>query len=113
MNMTQNRSHKGKATSDQLKVPSFRSESEEAHWWDSQAENITRAFEQAAAQGRLARGTVKRKGATPTTTIRLDPEDITLARAQADKRGLRYQTYLKMLLRQALLNEEKKPSNER
>lgn len=32
----------------------------------------------------------------------LDPEDIARARAQAGHRGLRYQTYLKMLIHQAL-----------
>ncbi len=91
-----------------LKVPKFKSESEEARWWDSQGKNITRAFEQAAVEGRLGRGTVKRKGATPTTTIRLDQEDIARARALAELKGLRYQTYLKMLLRESLLKEEKK-----
>jgi predicted DNA binding CopG/RHH family protein len=38
----------------------------------------------------------------PTTTIRLDPEDIAEAREQAAERGLRYQTYLKMIIREAL-----------
>ena len=69
---------------------------------------LTRVFQQAAAKGSLGRGTAKRKGATPTTTIRLDPEDVARARAQAERRGLRYQTYLKMLLRESLANEERK-----
>lgn len=89
-----------------LKIPKYKSESEEARWWDSQGDNITRAFEQGAAERRLGRGTVKRKGATPTTTIRLDQQDI--ARALTEHKGLRYQTYLKMLLRESLLREEKK-----
>jgi hypothetical protein len=33
-------------------------------------------FKRAAAEGKLERGTVARRGNTPTTTIRLDPEDI-------------------------------------
>jgi predicted DNA binding CopG/RHH family protein len=93
--------------SEEFKVPKFKNKSEEAQWWNSQGKKITRAFEQAAA-GRLGRGTAKRKGATPTTTIRLEPEDIARARAQAERKGLRYQTYLKMLLRETLLKEEKK-----
>jgi predicted DNA binding CopG/RHH family protein len=93
---------------EEFKIPPFKNESEEAQWWASQEGNLAQAFEQAAAQGRLGRGTVKRKGATPTTTIRLEQEDITRARVQAERRGLRYQTYLKMLLREALLEEEKK-----
>ncbi|MGB7354708.1 MAG: hypothetical protein WBD06_13460 [Acidobacteriaceae bacterium] len=58
-------------------------------------------FEKAAAAGMLERGTAARKGST-LTTIRLDPEDIARARAQAARHGLRYQTYLKMLIHQAL-----------
>jgi predicted DNA binding CopG/RHH family protein len=38
----------------------------------------------------------------PSTTIRLDPEDIAKARVQAAERGLRYQTYLKMIIHEAL-----------
>lgn len=90
------------------KIPKFKSESEEAGWWDSQGESLTRAFQKAAKEGRLGRGNAKRKGATPSTTIRLDQEDIARARNLAERKGLRYQTYLKMLLRESLLKEEKK-----
>ena len=48
---------------------------------------------------------MRRKGQTPTITIRLDPTDVELARIQAEERGLRYQTYLKMVLHQALAQE--------
>lgn len=91
-----------------LKVPKFKNESEEAVWWDSHQEEIAGEFERSAAEGRLSTGTVARKGATPTTTIRLDPDDIARAKLQAKRRGLRYQTYLKMLLREALLEKEQK-----
>ena len=90
------------------KIPKFKSESDEAKWWDSQGAKLTRAFQKAAKQGRLGHSTAKRKGATPTTTIRLDPDDIARARNLAQRKGLRYQTYLKMLLRETLLKEEKK-----
>uniref|UniRef100_A0A372ISQ8 Antitoxin n=1 Tax=Paracidobacterium acidisoli TaxID=2303751 RepID=A0A372ISQ8_9BACT len=56
----------------------------------------------------MGRGTAARRGITPTTTIRLDPADIERARAQAEHRGLKYQTYLKMLIHEALQREEKK-----
>lgn len=87
---------------EELKNKTFKNEAEEAAWWDSHQDELAAEFEKAAAAGTLGRGTVARKGSTPTTTIRLDPEDIALARAQAEDRGLRYQTYLKMLLHQAL-----------
>jgi predicted DNA binding CopG/RHH family protein len=53
---------------------------------------------------------MRRKGQTPTITIRLDPTDVELARTQAEERGLRYQTYLKMVLHQALTQEASKRS---
>jgi predicted DNA binding CopG/RHH family protein len=85
-----------------LKKQSFKSEAEEAHWWESSQNGLVGEFERAAAEGTLGRGTVARKGKTPTTTIRLDPVDILKARAQAEVKGLRYQTYLKMLIHEAL-----------
>jgi predicted DNA binding CopG/RHH family protein len=85
-----------------LKTPEFGSEAEEAAWWDSNQESVERLFTEAAADGTLTRGTLAKRGKTPTTTIRLDPVDIELAKEQAAKRGLRYQTYLKMIIHQAL-----------
>jgi predicted DNA binding CopG/RHH family protein len=84
-------------------LPEFTSEAEEAKWWFDNQEELDKDFAMAAEEGRLGRGTVARLGGIPTTTIRLDPDDIALARAQASKRGLKYQTYLKMLVHEALL----------
>jgi predicted DNA binding CopG/RHH family protein len=50
---------------------------------------------------------LKQRGVTPATTIRLAPEDISRARTLAERRGLRYQTYLKMLIHEALEREER------
>jgi predicted DNA binding CopG/RHH family protein len=91
-----------------IKAPKFRNEAQEATWWASQQAQIADEFQRAAREGRLGRGSVARKGATPTTTIRLDQDDLSRARLQAERKGLRYQTYLKMLLREALLAEEQK-----
>jgi predicted DNA binding CopG/RHH family protein len=85
-------------------LPDFKSEAEEAKWWFDHQDELLKDFEQAAQEGRLGRGTAARIGGIPTTTIRLDPEDIALAREQASKRGLKYQTYLKMLVHEALIN---------
>jgi predicted DNA binding CopG/RHH family protein len=43
-----------------------------------------------------------------STTIRLDPEDIAIAKKQAERLGLKYQTYLKMIIRQELNKNGKK-----
>jgi predicted DNA binding CopG/RHH family protein len=88
-----------------LKVPEFKTEGDEARWWVENQDHLAQQFERAAAEGKLGRGTVARRGNTPTTTIRLDPEDIAKARFYAEQKGLKYQTYLKMLIHQALRQE--------
>jgi predicted DNA binding CopG/RHH family protein len=98
---------------EELKKQNFRNEAEEAKWWDEHQDALASEFEKAAANGTLGRGTAARKGATPTTTIRLDPEDVARARAQAARQGLRYQTYLKMLIHQALHQAETKTKSSR
>jgi predicted DNA binding CopG/RHH family protein len=103
------REQKGRKLTDMpnnMKIPVFASESEEAKWWVNQEDSIADEFEKAAAQGQVARGTAVRRAAIPTTTIRLDPKDIERARKQADRKGLRYQTYLKMLIHEALASHE-------
>ncbi len=95
------------------KQPPFKTEAQEAEWWAKNQNLIADRFEQAKAAGTLGRGSVarvvrERAGASPTITIRLAEEDLTRARALAAEKGLRYQTYLKMLLHQALNSEEKK-----
>lgn len=101
-----------------LKVPKFETEAEEAQWWYDNRAKVSAEFHKAAQEGRLKRGGVRRLLAErglplpspsqplPTTTIRLDPDDINKARVQAAKRGLRYQTYLKMIIHEALLKAE-------
>jgi predicted DNA binding CopG/RHH family protein len=96
------------------KRPPFKTEAQEAEWWAKNQNVIADRFEQAKAAGRLGKGTVARvarerqAGASPTITIRLAEDDLTRARAFAAEKGLRYQTYLKMLLHQALNSEEKR-----
>lgn len=88
-------------------LPEFKSEAEEAKWWFDHQDELDKEFAEAAADGTLGRGTAARLGGLPTTTIRLDPVDIQMAREQAEKRGLKYQTYLKMLIHEALAREAK------
>ena len=82
-------------------------EGEEAQWWFDNRDRLAEDFERAAAEGKLTRGTLARRGITPTTTIRLDPADISKARTLAERKGIRYQTYLKTLIHEALEREEK------
>jgi hypothetical protein len=107
----------------EFKLPKFANEDEEAKWWYENRELISDEFQKAAKEGRLRTGGIRRlfaeKGipfkepkVTPTTTIRLDPEDIAKARVQAAERGLRYQTYLKMIIHEALQKAEQKKDSE-
>jgi predicted DNA binding CopG/RHH family protein len=88
-------------------LPDFQSEAEEAKWWFDHQNELDKDFAEAAANGTLGRGTAAARAGLPTTTIRIDPIDIQMARDQAEKRGLKYQTYLKMLIHEALTREAK------
>ena len=87
-----------------IRIPRFKSEKQEALWWDAHPEVITELFLRARKQGTLTRLPVA-TGATRSVTIRLAAKDIEAARELAAKRGLPYQTYIKMLLHQALEKE--------
>jgi predicted DNA binding CopG/RHH family protein len=88
-----------------LEVPKFATDAEESEWWYAHRENVNEEIVRAFEDGRMRPSKLGQRGNTPTTTIRLDPSDITKARTVAAKRGLRYQTYLKMLIHEALEKE--------
>src|SRR5688500_9726518 len=98
------------------KQPPFKTAAQEAEWWPKNQKIIANSFERAKAADKLGKGTVakvardraREAGAAPTITIRLAEDDLTRARTFAAEKGLRYQTYLKMLLHQALNSEEKR-----
>lgn len=97
---------------DKLEVPRFGSEAEEAQWWFDHREETADLMENAVAEGRTSRleallAKRRKGGSTPTVSIRIDQGDLARARVQAEKRGLRYQTYLKMVLHEALEREER------
>ena len=79
-------------------TPVFRSEAEEAKWWDRHQDLIADLL--------LKHG---RRGAVPTKSIsvRLPVTDIERARKLAEKRGVGYQSVIKTLLHEALRKESK------
>lgn len=87
-------------------VPRFKSEKEEADWWDAHPEVVTELFLKARKEGRIKRLPMVR-GATKSVTLRMPIADIETARDIAEKRGLPYQTYIKGLLHQALERERR------
>ncbi len=84
-------------------VPKFRNEREEAEWWDRNASRIT---DFAVKHGLM--GKRPARGAGRAISLRLTERDLERARRLAEQKGLRYQTYMKMLLHEALGREEKK-----
>jgi hypothetical protein len=89
-----------------LEIPQFANEAEEARWWFEHQDAVADEFELAAQEGRLGHGTVARRAGLPGDVLVLEPEDAERARVQAERRGLTYQEYVKMVLHRALLNEE-------
>jgi predicted DNA binding CopG/RHH family protein len=84
----------------QITIPKFRTEAAEARWWDSHPEVATEIMKRAIRSGKA-----KRAAPLKTVTMRLPVPDIQAARDQAQEKGLPYQTYIKMLLHEALKKE--------
>jgi predicted DNA binding CopG/RHH family protein len=96
---------------EELKSMTFANEAEEAAWWESHQDDLLEDFKIATVEGQVGYGTLVKRAALPSTTIRLDPEDIAKARVQAAARGLRYQTYLKMIIHEELRKVEQQAVN--
>jgi hypothetical protein len=71
------------------KIPKFKSEREEAEWWDAHPEFITELFLKARKEGRIKRLPSVR-AATKPLTIRIPVADLEAAQELAGKRGLPY-----------------------
>lgn len=97
-----------------LVVPSFRTEREEALWWDRHMPRVEKDLLEALKNPAAPRGTAMKlsQAARPTRniTIRLAVEDIDRARLLANRKGIGYQTYVKMLLHEALEREARESS---
>ena len=85
-----------------ISIPKFRSETQEARWWDRHPDVAADIMERA-----LKSGTARRRSPLKTITMRLPVADIQAATAFAERKGLRYQTYIKMLLHEALERERR------
>ena len=95
-------------------VPAFATGAQEADWWYRNWKKLDQDLVEAARAGELqalGRKTlmarVARSRAARVVSIRLPESDLELARLQAAKKGLPYQTYIKSLLHQALEQQSK------
>ena len=97
-----------------LKTPDFKSESEEADWWASRAGRafVKQKAAEARDQGIKVRGSnlvAKRRSRNSVQiAIRLPEVDITRARRIAHRKGIGYQTLLKMLVHEGLAREARR-----
>ena len=95
-----------KAKMKQTIIPKFTSEAEEAAWWDAHRSEIEAEIRQRMKQERpltldnLLRG----KKPSQPVTLRIATKDLETARRLAARKGIGYQTYIKMLLREALVD---------
>jgi predicted DNA binding CopG/RHH family protein len=93
-----------KAKMKQAVIPKFSSEAEEAKWRDAHRSEIEAEIRRRMKQklpltlASLLRGA---KSSQPVT-LRIPKEDLETVRRLAAPKGLGYQTYIKMLLREAL-----------
>ena len=88
----------------QAVIPKFSSEAEEAAWWDAHRSEIESEIRQRMKQKRpLTLGSLL-QGEKPSqpVTLRIATKDLETARRLAARKGVGYQTYIKILLREAL-----------
>ena len=92
-----------------LIIPKFASEAEDAQWHDRHRRELEGAVERRIREGSaLTLQQVAGRARLRPVTIRLPTEDIDAARSLAAQKGIGYQTYIKMLLREALQREARR-----
>ena len=106
----------GKRASARIVVPKFTTEAEEAAWWYANRHVHAKEFLAAVRNGEVQALTrekllarieaSKAKAASPVISIRIPEADLEMARRQAARKGLPYQTYLKSLMHQMLIERE-------
>ena len=89
-----------------LIIPKFASEAEAAQWHDRHRRKLESAVGRRVHEGSALnlQQAVARMRLRPIT-IRLPADDINTARGLAAQKGIGYQTYIRMLLREALRRE--------
>lgn len=105
-----------------IKPPVFQSDDEAAEWYDQHRGYVTEQFQQAAQEGTLVtrqmtpqerlawakeqRAVAEAAKVMTTITLRISQGQVERARRLAERKGLKYQTYIKMLLHEALERED-------
>ncbi|MFY9791309.1 MAG: CopG family antitoxin [Candidatus Sulfotelmatobacter sp.] len=88
----------------QVAVPKFSNEADEAAWWDRHRSEVEAEIRQRMKQRRslTLSNLPQRSEPSQPVTLRIPKEDLETARRLAARKGVGYQTYIKMLLRESL-----------
>jgi hypothetical protein len=98
-------------------APTFATEAEEAEWWFKNRNIHGKQLLAAVKSGEarvltkdklLERIAASRKTPAPVVALRIPQADLDLARKQAEAKGLPYQTYIKSLLHETLVDRERR-----
>ena len=95
-------------------MPKFGNESDEADWWASRAgkEYVKKKSADARVEGKEVRGSSLIAGMNQKSSvqiaIRLPQADLAQARKLAERKGLGYQTLLKMIVHEGLAREARR-----
>jgi len=98
-------------------APTFATEAEEAEWWfknrNIHGKQLLTAVKSGEAQVLtkdkfLERLAASRKTPAPVVALRIPQADLDLARKQAGEKGLPYQTYIKSILHETLVDRERR-----
>jgi predicted DNA binding CopG/RHH family protein len=98
-----------------IDMPKFANEGEEADWWESRQgrEFVKQKSAETLEKGSSQKGSrlVDRLNRTTSVQIalRLPEPDVTKAREIATRKGMGYQTLLKMLVHEGLRREARRP----
>ena len=97
-----------------VKMPKFRTGSEEADWWASpdgrayvKQKSVESQSKQIKAAGSSLVATFNKKNSVQIA-IRLPEADLAQARKIAERKGIGYQTLLKILVREGLIREARR-----
>jgi len=98
-------------------IPAFATAAEEAEWWYKNRNIHGRQLLAAMKSGEAhvltkeklrERIAASKKTPAPVVALRIPEADLALARRQAEQKGLPYQTYIKSLLHETLVEREKR-----
>jgi predicted DNA binding CopG/RHH family protein len=100
------------------KLADTRTEAEEARWFEENQDRLLKLFEQAGKEGvlriggksvgiTLSKKTESLRPPSQKVMLRIPIDDLDRARRQAGSKGIGYQTYIKMLVREGLDRQER------